>query len=119
VGVELGRRETKFCSPPETGQERLQPAERPASSADEKGYLMNSNQEEQLIAEVEALKRKVASQAAHILLLLALAKRGNLSHRSDIEEEIDRLPLDFSSDADETRRQAKELFSTYFPRKAA
>jgi len=80
---------------------------------------MNSKQETQLLADVEALKRKSTSQAPHILLLLALAKKGNLSHRSDIEEEIDRLPLDSSSEADETRQQAKKLFLTYFPRKAA
>ena len=80
---------------------------------------MNAHQEKQLIEDVEALKKLAAAQAPHNFLLLALAKRGVMSHHSNIAQEIDQIPVESSLDADETRRQAKQLLLLYFPRRDA
>lgn len=76
---------------------------------------MNEHEEKKLIADVEALKKAVAAQTPHLLLLLALAKTKSSSHRADIEKAIDNLPLEDSSEANEQKKQARELIRRYFP----
>jgi hypothetical protein len=76
---------------------------------------MNERETEKLKADVDALKKTVAAQAPHILLLLALAQTKSLSHRSNIEDAIDKLPLGDSSESNEQKKQARELIRHYFP----
>ncbi|MGC9944350.1 MAG: hypothetical protein ABSE48_21195 [Verrucomicrobiota bacterium] len=76
---------------------------------------MNEQDIKRLQNDVDALKKIVASQAPHLLLLLALVKTESRSHRSNIEKEIDDLPLGDSPEASEQKEQARELVRRYFP----
>ena len=76
---------------------------------------MTPDQEKQLIADVRALKQQMAGQVSHTILLLAIAKIKGCPHPGNIKDEIDRFPLPDETDADEIRKQAKQLAEFYFP----
>jgi hypothetical protein len=77
---------------------------------------MNAKNEEQLIADVDALKKAMAAQMPHTILLLALARAEYHLNRSNIEAAIQSLPFGDSSEANEQKKQACELLRRYFPK---
>lgn len=79
---------------------------------------MSELEMKQLRDDVALLTKQVAAQAPHTILLLALAKtKSSIAHWSNIEAEIDRIPIDCNGD--EIRREAKKLLLFYFPRRNA
>ncbi len=84
---------------------------------------MSEHELKQLRDEVETLKKAVATQMPHMLLLLAIVKTGiyPMPHRGDIIKAICLLPLNDASatDAEKIRAQAKELLLLYFPQQNA
>ena len=70
--------------------------------------------------QIDALKKEVALQTSHTLLLLAIAKSGSLTAAAcNIEDEIRKilLPPEVERHESSIRQQACDLLRHYFPEK--